>query len=346
MPKFNRKMIKGADQLEEEMQKEKGNFKVGAGLISLRSENTDNEIVYLSRGEIQKNKNNKYSIGNIKSLAWSIDMLGLVQPLHVNKNPEDGIYTLLGGERRLTAIDMLIDDPDNTKWTTETRIPCVLKDPDNIPLPLDPEMKESLSIISTNKESRTYTDADKLMEIREWKKIITALREAGVESIPGSEEGNAENGIAIKGEKTRDILVKTTGMSRGTINKFEKVENQGSNKVKEALLNNEISLSTANTLATNLEKSRQDELIDKARKEGVEISGVELKSNKRKKEFTDGMEENQNSDQCGITEKVFRKDISNITRTLKKKNVYLDNEEQMSYYKYIRELEKLLIKEN
>lgn len=370
MPKFSRKMIKGSDQLAEEMQKEKGDFKVGAGLINQQPalSDADNEVVYLHRWEIRKNKNNQYSIGNIKSLAWSINNLGLLQPLHVNKNAENGVYTLLGGERRLTAIDLLIADPDNAKWTGETLIPCMLKNPENIPLPLDAEMKETLSIISTNKESRIYTDADKLMEIREWKKIITALRDAGVESMPGTDEEN-EDGILIKGEKTRDILVKTTGMSRGTINKFEKVENQGSDKVKEALLNNEISLSTANTLASSLEKSHQDAVIDRARRDGREISVKEIQKAEAEEKADAENEKNTGnvngsigaaelnvdaspvkeaavSKGYNVTEETFREDTINITKVLKKTNVYLDSGEQMQYYKYIRELERLLIKEN
>ncbi len=275
MAKFNKNTIRGIASLEEE--KGKRGFRAGEGLLNEASKKqaARMKITYLVRDDIEKNENNKYSIGAVSSLAWSIDKVGLLQPLHVMK-AEGGRYRLLGGERRLTAIDQLIADPSFEEWDEDTRIPCIVKNPEEMALPLDSELKEVLSIITTNKESRKYTDADRLMEIREWKKIIQALRESGVESIPGADAGGNEGGITIKGEKTRDILVKTTGMSRGTIKKYEKVENRGSDAVKEALMNSEISLSTAEKLADCLEPEEQDKVVRQARSTGKAIDRKKL----------------------------------------------------------------------
>lgn len=78
-----------------------------------------------SARQIQKNPNNHYSISGIESLAESIKQYGLLQPVHVMET-ETG-YRLLGGERRLTAIDTLIEDASVPDWTEDTLIPCVIK---------------------------------------------------------------------------------------------------------------------------------------------------------------------------------------------------------------------------
>lgn len=39
---------------------------------------------------------------------------------------------LLGGERRITAIDKLIEDPNVPEWNEDTLIPCTIKDLDKI----------------------------------------------------------------------------------------------------------------------------------------------------------------------------------------------------------------------
>ena len=126
MPKFNKELFRGLDSLKAD-QTEEPTLKVGAGLLNDKSKN-DLKISYLNRDDIEKNEMNKYSIAEINSLAWSLDHTGLIQPLHV-KAMENGKYKLLGGERRLTAIDQLIADPENTKWTQDSLIPCVVKDP-------------------------------------------------------------------------------------------------------------------------------------------------------------------------------------------------------------------------
>lgn len=306
MAKFNRSMIKGLDT-----EAATGELKVGAGLLSEVSKGqAEMKLVYLRRDEIDKNGKNMYSIQAIDSLAWSIRVFGLLQPLHVTRK-ENGRYGLIGGERRLTAIDELIADDGVEKWNEDTLIPCVIKDPNDVDLPLDTELKERLSIMTTNKEARKYTDADKLMEIREWKEIIEALRAANIESLPGvDEEGNEQN-IVIKGETTREILAKTTNMSRGNINKYEKVENQGSEAIKEALLNNQVSVGTAEKIVDNFNREEQGQVLKELLEGGEQITpqAVEQKVEDKKSEIPDGMTE--------ITPAVLKKDLKMVAKLLK-----------------------------
>ena len=177
--KFKMPSIKDVEQEENKDVVVKEKFKVGAGLLSDISKGAVvMDVVNIPRDQIQKNPNNHYSISGIESLAESIKQYGLLQPVHVMET-ETG-YRLLGGERRLTAIDKLIADAGVPDWTEDTLIPCVIKGAEDVKLDLRPENKERYAIITSNREQRAYTDGDRYMEIQEWKKIIEELRSKAV----------------------------------------------------------------------------------------------------------------------------------------------------------------------
>lgn len=330
MPKFNVKKLQGlGEELAKTDNVQTGTYKVGAGLLSevSKDKNIEDDIIYLKKSQIVRNENNHYSINNIDSLAWSISVFGLIQPLHV-KRLESGQYKLLAGERRLTAIEKLIDDETKDNWTEDSLIRCIEKDPDDIELPLDSNEKEFLSIITTNKEARKYTDADRLMEIREWKSIIESLRKNGVDSITFPTQDGDEQELAIKGEATRDIIAQTTGLSRGSINKFEKVEIQGSEAVKKAVMEGEASIHTAAEMVDLLSKEEQEELLN-GTKEKVTVEMV-------RKKAEDSIQEGL------ITPQRFQKDTKEILKILKKEKIILNEQEQKKYDDCISTLKNLL----
>ena len=193
--KFKMPSIKDVEQEENKDEVVKEKFKVGAGLLSdISKGSVVMKVVNIPREQLQKNPKNQYSISGITSLAESIKQYGLLQPLHVMET-ENG-YRLLGGERRLTAIDTLIKDDAVSDWTEDTLIPCVVKDAEDVKLDLSPENKERYAIITSNREQRAYTDGDRYMEIQEWKKIIDELRSKGIEYINGVDEEGNEKKVA------------------------------------------------------------------------------------------------------------------------------------------------------
>lgn len=324
--KFKMPSIKDVEQEENKDVVVKEKFKVGAGLLSDISKGAVvMDVVNIPRDQIQKNPNNHYSISGIDSLAESIKQYGLLQPLHVMET-ENG-YRLLGGERRLTAIDTLIKDDAVSDWTEDTLIPCVVKDAEDVKLDLSPENKERYAIITSNREQRAYTDGDRYMEIQEWKKIIDELRSKGIEYINGVDEEGNEKKVGIKGEKTRDILAQTTGMSRGQINNFETVHNSGTDKLKDALLQGKISVSTAAKAAKDLTDEEQDSIAEAVEK-GEKVSPADIAA-QAKKEYV-------------LTQTEFKKDIKNILSAIKEKEISLDGKEQEKYHFHIRQLEKLI----
>lgn len=324
--KFKMPSIKDVEQEENKDVVIKEKFKVGAGLLSDISKGAVvMDVVNIPRDQIQKNPNNHYSISGIESLAESIKQYGLLQPLHVMES-ENG-YRLLGGERRLTAIDTLIKDDAVSDWTEDTLIPCVVKDAEDVKLDLSPENKERYAIITSNREQRAYTDGDRYMEIQEWKKIIDELRSKGIEYINGVDEEGNEKKVGIKGEKTRDILAQATGMSRGQINNFETVHNSGTDKLKDALLQGKISVSTAAKAAKDLTDEEQDSIAEAVEK-GEKVSPADIAA-QAKKEYV-------------LTQTEFKKDIKNILSAIKEKEISLDGKEQEKYHFHIRQLEKLI----
>ena len=227
----------------------------------------------------------------------------------------------------MTAIDTLIKDDAVSDWTEDTLIPCVVKDAEDVKLDLSPENKERYAIITSNREQRAYTDGDRYMEIQEWKKIIDELRSKGIEYINGVDEEGNEKKVGIKGEKTRDILAQATGMSRGQINNYETVHNSGTDKLKDALLQGKISVSTAAKAAKDLTDEEQDSIAEAVEK-GEKVSPADIAA-QAKKEYV-------------LTQTEFKKDIKNILSAIKEKEISLDGKEQEKYHFHIRQLEKLI----
>lgn len=286
------------------------------------------EIVNIARENLVNNPENSYSIRGIDGLTESIKNYGLGEPLNVKKM-DDGNYMLLGGERRLTAIDRLIADEKVEDWNEDTLIPCVIKNPKDIKLPLSDENKEMYSIITTNKEQRKYTDGDRLKEIRAWKSIINELRANGVEYISGENSNGEEENIKIKGEKTRDILANTTGMSRGQIQRFENVEKNAQPEIVNAMLDGYISVGIAERAVEMLEKNEQRRLARKATEEKIVPADVQT--------FTKPKRDME------LTPEQFEKDMSAIRNAAMETSTYFTKKEDKEYHRILKMLTRLFV---
>lgn len=361
MAKFNRDMIRGLAEQKSNSEKSTGfgedssslgvKIELGRGLLNSTSTNKKMKLEHVPRNLIEKNEKNDRSILGIRDLAYSIEHMGLKNPLHVKRTPTG--YKLLGGERRLTAIDSLIADENVSDWDEDTLIPVVVQDFDEIDLPLDDELKELFAMVSTNKETRKYTDGDKAKEIAEWKRIISALRQAGVEHLDAKNDDGTEIRTQIKGVATRDILAAATNMSRGTINAFEKVDSKGAEAVKDALLNNTISVQEASKIIDTSDSiEEQEEMMNQIHETGDAKKVIkEVKFNKDKIKEAEQLiaQEQKNKAEpvsCDFNKhkvdlKEFRSDIKSITRLLSKEDIVLDSDEFMEYLNCIRGLEQV-----
>ncbi len=325
MGKFNAQAIRGTESNKEIKEK------IGEGLLSDVSKGNlkGSREINIPRNLIRKNPNNKYSIDGIKGLAENIRVRGIIQRLEV-KAESDGTYMLLGGERRITAVDMLIENPEVEEWTEDSLIPCIVTNVENINLDLTYENKERFAILSTNQWNRKYNSADRIIEIEEWGKIIAELRQNGVQSIIGYDEEGNEKEIKIKGEKTKDIISQTTGASRGIINDVAYVKSHGSDELINAVMENKVSISTAAKAARELDYEEQKKLAEASKRE--KVTG---------KNISDFKKISENNGKV-ITPQVLRKDLKKITKLVKDKEIILDETSLKSYYSYIEKLENLL----
>lgn len=317
MAKFNMNRIRG---LSDEKSAEDKKATIGQGLLNEASKAMKADIMrvkYIPIDQIQRNSGNFYTIGDIMELKLSIEKIGLKQPLVVHQQV-DGSYLLLGGERRLTAVEELVKEG---KWTDPV-VPCVLQDYDRVDLPIGDDMKELYCIITTNREQRDYTDADLANEIRNLKAIYAALREAGVESLTlGYDENGNEITRPLKAKRTRELIAEDLKVSTGKIAAFDKVENNGSEEVKEALQENKISIMKASKIADLPEEEQGEALREELENaadqpvtpsEEKEKQMVPLSAEEIRRSLEELMEKAEAFTDTEVTDKEYRKFSSSV----------------------------------
>lgn len=325
----------------------KGSGAIGMGMLNEESKKVSSykvETLYLPVSQIHPNKRNEMSMSGIEELASQIKALGNIsQPLEVIQR-EDGEYDIITGHRRYTAIKLLID---RGEWDPEKPIRCELKDLDAIKLNLSDEDKEMMCILTSNQQ-REKTDADRYFESLQWKKIIANLRKNGVEFlVTGIDKNGEEVGENIKGVRTRDIIARQMNISGSQLSKYEKVENNGSDMLKEALKQNKVNISNASNIA-NMPKEEQEKFIEEtlANKaddeqittDDVAVAKFENQKNKqkKKKEKADLVELPKGL----INDKVFKRDVKDIQKAIKERadGIQLSDSQFKEYCRHINGL--------
>ena len=230
------------------------------------------DIRYIPREKILKNPKNRVSIAGIEELAQDIKMAGLEQPLVVY--PKDGKYVLLTGERRLTAIDRLIESGD---WDPERElIPCIERPLDMYKLPLDEELKEVYAILRTNAFNRKLTDADLVTQTEYYTRIIRELKKQGYKDLI---IGYDDNGEPIKKDITgrvRQTVAGMVGASTGQVGKIESILKNGSKDLKKVVRSGEITIAAAHKLS-GLTEEQQDSILRQNVDPKITASEVEKK---------------------------------------------------------------------
>ena len=129
-------------------------------------------------------------IRNIELLKESIKNDGLFKPLEVYENDEDGTYTLIGGERRYTALRSLVDEDE-----IEPEISCLVYTVKN-------EVEEIVKLHISNAQEE-MSNADK---IKTTKDLLYAL--------------SKQPDLKPKGLKTRDWVATFLGCKGKTAQKY------------------------------------------------------------------------------------------------------------------------------
>lgn len=178
---------------------------------------------------ILPNPDNKiYHVGDVSQLAEDIRKNGVRQPLEVVQT--GGMtYKLIGGERRLTACQELLDGGDDRF----SSLPCII-------LESKGELDDRIALITANATARELTDGERLAQYEALKDALTAKKQAG----------------QLEG-KVRDALCKILGEGSGTLARLNAISANCTEDIKGKLHRGEIGLMEAYRYAQSVAETQR-----------------------------------------------------------------------------------------
>ncbi|MDU6040307.1 MAG: ParB N-terminal domain-containing protein [Clostridium butyricum] len=275
--------------------------------------NTDNEFVQeLDIDLLVPSENNFYGIREIEELAESIKEYGLMHNVVVRKR-NDGKYEILSGERRFRAL----------REIDYKKVPCrIVKDDVT-------ELDAEVMLIQANMQQRELNLQEKMQGIKRLQEIYTEKRKSG-EKLQG---------------KTRDLIGKHLGISGVQVGRYQKIDKDLIEPLKEKLNSEDITVTQAHTLSSLTESEQEiisDEIKDlncKEHKEEVEtlINGIKQPvENKHDKELIDEMYSKSN-----LKSDIVVSDCAkNADETEQKKEIKTEDNEIQDKFDELKEMIK------
>lgn len=305
----------------------------------LSQESVQNVIKYkktefISIENISAYENNRLSIDNIEELKQQIQQVGLLEPLVVIKQSEDD-YLLISGHRRLTAIKELSSEGN---WNPNNVVECKIIKLDELSISGTDEMKIELLNLTAN-EHRNMTEADEYNMTLRWTEIIQKFRENGINVITIKNKNGEVIEKNIKGERTSAIVSDAMGLGTTKVKEITKINAYGSDKLIETLEADKISIHTA-AMAANLPKEEQDAFLEEVltKSDKIDSKSVEehqSKINRTKKAPT------QDIPTGYINTDIFKDDIKEISKQLKKSAITFSEEDYSKYQEALTTLKGL-----
>lgn len=139
-------------------------------------------------------KGNFYSVEDVQDLKQSIELLGVLQPLLVTEEEENGKRRIIAGHRRRLAVMQLVDEGKDRF----RRVPILIKPKKNAIL-------DRLALIMANR-FREKTDWERMTEALETEKLVLELKDSM--NIPG---------------RTRDLLAEIIETSPAQIGRYKAI---------------------------------------------------------------------------------------------------------------------------
>lgn len=224
-----------------------------AGKQGGRQEAGENEIVMVDIEDLVPSKDNFYHVD--ADLKRSIELVGVLQPLLVNK-PENGKYKVIAGHRRRLAVMELVNEGKESFRF----LPCVYKKED---------VMDRLAIIMANR-FREKTDWEKMTEAVEAEELAKELKkEYGIEG------------------RTRELLSEITGVAEAQLGRYKAIYNNLLPELMEEFKNSNIVVSVAVELS-GMEEDMQRKAADILQNGGT-ISLPDAKEMKRQVEEQKGI---------------------------------------------------------
>lgn len=275
--------------------------------------NTDDGFVQeLDIDLLVPSENNFYGIREIEELAESIKEYGLMHNVVVRKR-NDGKYEILSGERRFRAL----------REIDYKKVPCrIVKDDVT-------ELDAEVMLIQANMQQRELNLQEKMQGIKRLQEIYTEKRKSG-EKLQG---------------KTRDLIGKHLGISGVQVGRYQKIDKDLIEPLKEKLNSEDITVTQAHTLSSLTEEEQEiinDEIKDlncKEHKEEVEtlINGIKQPvENKHDKKLIDEMYSESHSESCIVVSDCAK----NADETEQKKEIKTEDNEIQDKFDELKEMIK------
>lgn len=211
-------------------------------------------IKEISLGEIINDERNFYNTNEIEELKATIKAFGLQQNFTVCKM-SDGKYKLISGHRRFKAISELVEE----KEINLTTVPCKIEDLT--------ELEQYLLLIISNSTTRELTAYEKAMQVKEVRNIAEQIMQE-------------QDTIKIS---VREFIKAALKMSDAEVGRYEKINNNLTDDVKEEFEKGNISTDVAYQ-TSRLPKHKQQEVKEKiveAEKEDKKITAKDVEEIKK-----------------------------------------------------------------
>lgn len=191
------------------------------------------DIKMIDVDKLHSSEDNYFELNRIEELADTILGQGSVKEnLIVTPLPE-GNYEIISGHRRAAAVRLLLQRGEKIPKS----VPCLIQDYSN-------NDDKVLNLILMNVTARRLSDAELWTSYEKVDAILKKKKEAGE-----------------KFGRIRDTLAGYLGVSSSQIGKLQNIEKYATDKVKEAVSNGSISISTANQIA-RLDEKEQEAIVD------------------------------------------------------------------------------------
>jgi len=224
-----------------------------AGRQEGRQEAGENEIVMVDIEDLVPSKDNFYHVD--ADLKRSIELVGVLQPLLVNK-PENGKYKVIAGHRRrLAVMELVKEGKESFRF-----LPCVFKKED---------VMDRLAIIMANR-FREKTDWEKMTEAVEAEELAKELKKE----------------YSIEG-RTRELLSEITGVAEAQLGRYKAIYNNLLPELMEEFKKSNIVVSVAVELS-GMEEDMQRKAADILQSGGT-ISLPDVKEMKKRAEEEKGI---------------------------------------------------------
>lgn len=236
-------------------------FSISEGMLNGISKNTEKvntleakenfKIEYIDIDKIVRNEKNFYEISDIDTLAEDILLNGLNHNLVVSRM-EDGLYKLISGERRYTALKKLVKSGES-KFRV---IPCKISNLNDV--------DSEIVLIQANAQSRELSEAEKLKQVQRLTELYTIKKKNGE-----------------KVGKIREAISKDTGLSTTQVGRYSVINKSLIPELKQLLNEGDLSIANASEFATLSEENQK--IILSIINNKVNISKSE--ANELKKQF-------------------------------------------------------------